>query len=82
MATAKERTFRNLKGNACFWIVPPNVTGMMCGVKYARQDKTGAITLTYRDDSEERTPENRNAKAIQDFDSIFEITSFVQSFRS
>lgn len=72
--------YSKLRGkNKCNWLVPPNHIGMMCGVKYARQTKSGDITLTYEDGTEE----TRNAVAdlCTEFESFFAIVSFVQAAR-
>ena len=70
------RSYKELKGQQCNYIVPPVIVGRMSGAKYARQDKTGAITLTYESGAEDSS--GPNAPEIGTFENFFAIVRFVQ----
>ena len=71
--------YTRLKGDQAFYQVPPNIIGMLSGVRYAHQTKTGAITLTYLDGRQE-TRETGNPD-IDSFDSFFNLVTHVQATR-
>ena len=81
MATYDEHTtYRNLKGQQRRIICPTNIIAMMTGAKLASQDRTGAITLTYTDNTEE-TRILKNAPEIESFENFFAIVRWVQDAR-
>ena len=79
MASNEVMPFGQLKGDQVNYLVPPKSTGLLCGVKWARQDGEGVITLCYLDDSEESAPSDRDL--CKDFDSFFSVVQLVQNAR-
>jgi len=67
-----------LEGQLTNWLVPSNYEGVLSGAKYAQQDKSGNITLTYHDDEKETRSSNKD---MSDFESFFAIVSYVQAGR-
>lgn len=70
--------YRDLPEGECLWIVPPNVSAMMTGVKWATQDRNGLVTLTYADDTTESAPLPLHTIGQGELDTIFAIVSRVQ----
>jgi hypothetical protein len=59
---------------------PPRMLSMITGAIEARQDKSGTITLTYEDMTQEKVKTRKDLLA--DFDDFVAVVSFVQSQRT
>jgi hypothetical protein len=76
----KQYKFNELPDELENWLVPSKFVGMMSGAKYAKQSKSGLITLIYEDDTTEEAMSEKDL--LTEFDSFFSIVSYVQSFRA
>lgn len=60
-------------------LVPPSIQAALTGVKHVSQDKTGAITLTYTDDTTETRQCDRDL--CTEFSGLIEAIHYVQGGR-
>lgn len=72
--------FRELPNGHVNWLVPPSVQIALTGVKWAKQNKRGAITLTYTDGHTETRYSGMDM--CREFSGIVGVIDFVQAGRS
>ena len=79
MSTTKH--YRKLRGDGmCNWLCPTNMQAMMTACTRARQDRSGKITLTYTDGTEESRDCDKDM--ILEFDGFFPVVGYVQAGRA
>ena len=75
MTTARD----TMTADQVLWVVPPSVVGMLCGVKYARQDKAGVIEVTYTNGTTAQRACEHDITDTAVFPSFFALVAFVQA---